>query len=191
MKKPKPAPKRKRPRSVMTKAWVTRHAKMLLTPAAEPTGVKMPPPNKPASGKGRKTHRSESMTLTEAQNTLRAGPVEANDAPSKLEVLTEQLLATAKSNNRAEARPRVRHELANMLQTEHYSGLEDGIKYQKENTDTAVLCSLVASFHLGRRLDGARYMPSVIGTVTMRAVVELLESLGYTANGLNRKSTAI
>jgi hypothetical protein len=106
-----------------------------------------------------------------------------NAAPSKLEIVTEQLLATAKSNNRDAARPMVRHELGNLLQTEHYAGVEEGMRFEKAQASEAVLCGLVAAFHLGQRMDGARFSPSVIGSVTMKAVIALLESLGYTADG--------
>lgn len=96
---------------------------------------------------------------------------------------TDQLLIAAKSNNRDEARPRVRRELGHLIESARYDGFEDGDKRRKQMTDEAALCGIVAMFRLWKGVRTASHAPFVLSSIAAQALVEKLESLGYTSDG--------
>lgn len=185
----KPVPKRKRPKSVMQKAWATRRKNALHRAKPEQVmnnllygddKVKMPPPNKATGGKGKSTRRSK-IDFT-APHWRPADHSMPQTDPMGIKV--EEILAAAGSNNRSKARPEVRHRLYEMVNAAEFKGVSDGMAAATAKQEEALLCSLVAQFGLvDRPAFIAEYGPHIVSPVTLRVVVRLLESMGYTARG--------
>lgn len=220
-KKAKQPPKRKRPASVMQKAWATRRAKKaadmaaakaILTPDAKERllkGMASPAEAQAARtlvGNGKLTHRSKATVRSKPgpakielypqfkRSLLDSGKVEGNTvhvnpAPSQLDIQTEEILRLAGSNNREERRPGVKHELANMLNVATLKAYDEAIEDERRRVDERLLCAFVAQFNL---IDSPRFAvefaPHMVSPITLRAMVKLLESLGYTARGKTGKA---
>lgn len=191
-KKPKQVPKRKRPKSVMAKAWETRRKNALHRAAPEQAmnnllfgdaNAKMPPPNpKPATaGKGKSTRRSSAEIVG---NTLGWIPEDRSKPMfDPIGIQVEQILQAASSNNRSKARPEVRHKLFEMVHEAEYKGVESGMAEVRAKQDRDLLCSFVASFNVVDRQMGSHMAPHICSPITLRAIVRFLESHGYMASG--------
>lgn len=135
-KKAKPTA-RKRPKSVLRKAWETRRAKLEAT--------------------------------QQAANQLRSQSLASLSPGTK----TSET-ATHRSDDNA----------ALGLDIARRAGIVQGRSDLKRETDDAALCGIVAMYRLWDRSGAApAHAPAMISAIAMKAVVEHLESLGYTANG--------
>lgn len=77
-----------------------------------------------------------------------------------------------------------RSEVDSIVSNARYEGAIEGRKDHKQETDETALCGMVAMYRLWDRTNvKPAHAPYMISGITAKAIVEKLESLGYTADG--------
>lgn len=191
---------RKRPKDVLAKAWETRRRNKKLRARQAADGPKVPRKRKASTG--RKAIRSRSKlkggfatqgalasglsTIAAAARgdgpmtrTAPAAPIKNWSAPNKFEVMTEELLAVAGSNNRDAHREATQLTLRRMIGNESFVAEDAMCAHMRAVAAQRAINEMMADYVIYKRLRGAAPAPYLIGASAIDAIVDVLRPLGY------------
>lgn len=103
---------------------------------------------------------------------------------TKFELMTEQLLTAAGSNNRAGRRGEVEKAIRMIVADEVYQGEDNIAKALKEMAAERAICEFINDYQLYRRFRSP-YQPIWVSASVADAIVDELSRIGYSVNGRN------
>lgn len=187
---------RKRPKDVLAKAWETRRRNKKLRARQAADGPKVPRKRKASTGRKAIRSRSKLKGGFATQGALASGlsiiaaaargdgpMTQTAPAPNKFEVMTEELLAVAGSNNRDAHREATQLALRRIIDNESYAAEDAMSAHMQAVAARRAVNEMMADYVIYKRLRGAAPAPYLIGASAIDAIVDVLRPLGYSGEG--------